>query len=180
MSAEPAQKRRKTQNNTKTSVRPESEEEFEEIASDHEQEAVAVGEKRQRGQVTSVVIQLRSRDGTPLGDAVSVPIDVKPEQLVTLVRTLKKEELRSKPEDDSFDMEAPLRFYLEEGEIATSVRLAIDVLKKKAVEDAEKRGVYLDEDDAGPSLEQRLDVVYEPQSVFRVRAVARCSSTLPG
>nr|XP_006010313.1 PREDICTED: notchless protein homolog 1 [Latimeria chalumnae] len=54
----------------------------------------------------------------------------------------------------------PLAFYVNEAEIVTSLEKTLD---KQSVE-----------------TEKVLDIVYQPQAVFRVRAVTRCTSSLEG
>ena len=56
------------------------------------------------------------------------------------------------------DEAVPYAFYVAEEEVSTSLAAAI----------------------GGASTEQAVRVVYVPQAVFRVRAVTRCTSTLPG
>ena len=56
------------------------------------------------------------------------------------------------------DESVPYAFYVAEEEVSSSLAAAI----------------------GGASTEQAVRVVYVPQAVFRVRAVTRCTSTLPG
>lgn len=58
------------------------------------------------------------------------------------------------------DEPLPLAFYLNDAEIVTSLEKTLD---KQLVE-----------------TEKVLDIVYQPQSVFKVRAVTRCTSSLEG
>jgi ribosome assembly protein 4 len=58
------------------------------------------------------------------------------------------------------DEVVPYSFFVEDEEIVTSLEKALD-------------GKQLDH-------EKILDIIYQPQAIFRVRAVTRCSSSLPG
>ena len=54
----------------------------------------------------------------------------------------------------------PLLFFVRDAEVVSSLRTCVQSL--------------------GVETEQVLPVVYQPQAVFRVRAVARCTSSLEG
>jgi ribosome assembly protein 4 len=55
----------------------------------------------------------------------------------------------------------PYSFFVNDVEVSDTLMKALD---SKALEDRE----------------QVLDIVYLPQAIFRVRAVTRCTSTIPG
>ena len=54
----------------------------------------------------------------------------------------------------------PYTFFINESEITGSLQ---ETLEKQTIE-----------------TEKVVEIVYQPQSVFRVRAVTRCTSTIPG
>ena len=59
------------------------------------------------------------------------------------------------------DNTTPYSFFVNDVEIRTSLEAAMD---KEALE----------------SREAILDIIYQPQAVFKVRAVTRCTSTIEG
>lgn len=54
----------------------------------------------------------------------------------------------------------PYTFFINESEITGSLQ---ETLEKQTIE-----------------TEKVVEIVYQPQAVFRVRAVTRCTSTIPG
>ena len=111
--------------------------------------------KQQKTMPSSVVIQLQSTAGDPLGAAMEVPMSSSPAELEKLVHALKKAEGSDGPS-------TPYAFYAD-GQTAVAGTL----------------GEYA-EQTPGFSGECALAVTYEPLSVFRVRRVSRCAETLPG
>ena len=111
--------------------------------------------KQQKTMPSSVVIQLQSTAGDPLGAAMEVPMSSSPAELEKLVHALKKAEGQDGPS-------TPYAFYAD-GQTAVAGTL----------------GEYA-EQTPGFSGECALAVTYEPLSVFRVRRVSRCAETLPG
>ena len=111
--------------------------------------------KQQKTMPSSVVIQLQSTAGDPLGAAMEVPMSSSPAELEKLVHALKKAEGSDGPS-------TPYAFYAD-GQTAVAGTL----------------GEYA-EQTPGFSGETALAVTYEPLSVFRVRRVSRCAETLPG
>ena len=99
--------------------------------------------------VTEVLIQFRSVDGTPTGPQLSLPIAATTATLTQLVNTLLNN-----------DEALPYSFYLNDNEVTTA--LAATVQQQQL------------------STEAALTLVYQPQALFRVRAVTHCTSTLPG
>ncbi|KAI9146507.1 WD40-repeat-containing domain protein [Paraphysoderma sedebokerense] len=98
----------------------------------------------------SIIAQFKSADGESTGPPLNLPINVTPEQL---------EHLLNKLLDN--DEPLPYTFHVDDLEVT-------DSLKKDVVEGSKK------------STEDILTIVYQPQAIFRVRAVSRCSSTLSG
>ncbi len=152
-----------------------------------EKAATLLAERGQLGpQSASIVVQLQSgQDGTQLGPSISLPADTGRKQLEMIVnkltRDLRKANGKQRAEEDDDDEEdVPYSFHValqpqEETAAASSstripiaTSLADDVLANAA---AQKLGL---------STEDVLTIVFEPQAVFRVRPVTRCSSTLSG
>jgi hypothetical protein len=98
----------------------------------------------------NVIIQFTSPDGEPTGPQLDVPHTVTPQQLETLLNGLLLQQ----------DDRLPYSFFVQDQELASELG---PHLKKHTV-----------------SVESILKVVYQPQAVFRVRPVARCSATIPG
>ncbi|KAJ1978040.1 ribosome assembly [Dimargaris verticillata] len=101
--------------------------------------------------VRHVVAQFRTEDGEATGPPVNLPVDVSPSQLGLLINQLLQ------PDDEPH----PYSFYVDQVEILRS--LDEDVLQA-----------------TGRSTEDTLTIVYQPQALFRVRPVTRCSSSLTG
>ncbi|MPC36824.1 Notchless 1 [Portunus trituberculatus] len=68
-------------------------------------------------------------------------------------------EIASGAQFENAEDETPYSFFVNEKEITSSLRAALD---------------------SSASEERLLTILYQPQAVFRVRAVSRCTSSLPG
>ncbi|KAJ1929627.1 ribosome assembly [Tieghemiomyces parasiticus] len=99
-----------------------------------------------------VVIQFQSADGDRTGPPVSIPVDVTPAQLGLLINQLL----------ENTDEPHPYAFYVNDAEIINS--LVQDILQRQP----------------NLSTEDTLTIVYQPQALFRVRPVTRCSASLTG
>lgn len=99
----------------------------------------------------STIVQFVSPEGEPSGPPIDVPLSSTPAQLEALLNSLLENE---EP--------LPYAFLLTETrtEVIKSLTLALS-------------GAEL-------SAEKLLSITYQPQSVFRVRAVTRCTASLPG
>jgi len=153
--------------------------------------------------VKRILIQFRTRDGKKTGSPIDVPVGFDQQKLLLLINTLlnqstdplpysfyynhalavqeKEERNKSTKSDDPqsaddlklSDKEAAKRHHklTTNSEIATSLRRFIEI-HNASHQDTEPELVI--------STETVLPIVYEPQSLFRVQPVARCTANLPG
>lgn len=99
----------------------------------------------------STIVQFVSSEGEPSGPSIDVPLSSTPKQLEALLNSL-------------LESEEPLPYAF----LFTETRTEITKTLALAL--------------AGASLsaEKLLSITYQPQSLFRVRSVTRCSASLPG
>lgn len=102
-------------------------------------------------EVKRILAQFKSEDGALVGTPFDLPVDVKHESLLVLCNTLLENE-----ED------TPYEFYVHDVEVQESLSDVIEAVKQKV------------------ESEKLLEIVYRPQALFRVKAVTRCSSSMPG
>lgn len=97
-----------------------------------------------------VSAQLKNESGEVLGSKLNLPINITVDKLQHVCNVLLKQE----------DTQ-PYSFYVDGVEITGSLDDALSEDKLR-------------------ECEYDVDIVYQPQAIFKVRAVTRCSSTLPG
>ena len=124
-------------------------------------DVMSAASKRARTDATSsdvnLIAQLVDVEGAPAGPELDLPPDVGVEELQSLLREL----LRASATDEDDDRATlPYAFYVDGEEVTGD--LATTIAERKI------------------SVEQVLKIVYQPQSVFRVRAVTRCSAAIAG
>lgn len=142
----------------------------------NEREANALQERGMINPGTrSVLVQLRSgQDDSPLGATLSLPSSAGPLEMAQLVNTLRRQ-LQPRDEDED-DEDIPYTFHVvlggDHGSAPTRVNISSSLQDDVLQASVAKR--------LGVSEEDSLTIVYEPQAVFRVRAVTRCTSTLSG
>jgi ribosome assembly protein 4 len=99
----------------------------------------------------TIIARFYTTDGEATGPQMAIPLDITLEQLHTLLN-----EHILKNED-----ELPYSFFVHEEEIIANLFQTLQAVGKQDEEEV-------------------LKVVYQPQAIFRVRAVTRCTSSLPG
>lgn len=97
-----------------------------------------------------ILAQFKSENGDVTGNAFDLPLNVTAEKLQLICNALLTNE-------DPI----PYSFFVNDVEVTDTL---VKALGSKALE----------------NTEQVLDIVYLPQAIFRVRAVTRCTSTIPG
>ncbi|KAM7262586.1 hypothetical protein ACFE04_000269 [Oxalis oulophora] len=117
--------------------------------------------------VKNVICQLTDSEGTPLDGPMSVKLNVGPQQLHLIVNTLLKNlssmHLLLTLRDAAvmnFEERLPYSFYILDQELLVPLET---FLQKNKV-----------------SVEKVLPIVYQPQAIFRIRPVSRCSATISG
>ena len=102
--------------------------------------------------VGNVLVQFKSESGELLESPIDLPFNVTTENLQAICNALIK-----KSEDDET---TSYTFFVHDKEITSTLNGTL----------------------AGEKIESEkvLEIIYQPQAVFRVRAVTRCTSSLPG
>ncbi|KAI3818472.1 hypothetical protein L1987_12279 [Smallanthus sonchifolius] len=102
----------------------------------------------------NVMCQLADPEGNQLGASMYLPQSVGPKELQQMVNKLLNNVKIMNEE------KLPYAFYISDKELVVQL---VDYLQKHKV-----------------SVEKAVTIVYEPQAVFRIRPVNRCSSTIAG
>eukprot|EP00049_Salpingoeca_infusionum_P002101 m.54068 g.54068 ORF g.54068 m.54068 type:complete len:498 (+) comp11387_c1_seq1:172-1665(+) len=97
-----------------------------------------------------ILAQLVSEEGEPCGAPLDLPAEITSKQLQLLTNSLLDDE----------DDDVPFSFYVNEAEIT-----------KTLVEVVEEQNL---------TSEEVVTIVYQPQAVFKVRAISQCTGTIPG
>ncbi|KAK1259214.1 hypothetical protein QJS04_geneDACA010205 [Acorus gramineus] len=105
----------------------------------------------------SACCQFLDPEGEVLGASIYLPLNAGPAQLQEIVNTLLKNEER-----------LPYSFYISDQEL--TIQLGNYLQKNKGKWDS---FVVV-------SVEKTLSIVYQPQAIFRIRPVNRCSATIAG
>ena len=160
--------------------------------------AQAMAEEGKLGPASeTLVIQFQSgQDGSTLGPAISLPASTGQRELQMIINQLRRQLVpkQDKDKDEADDDEdLPYAFHVDlEAQAKATATATGEAIDAPAPAVAGNNRLAINESIAadvlnaqaakrlGLSQEDTLTVVFEPQAVFRVRAVSRCSSTLSG
>lgn len=104
-----------------------------------------------------VIVQFKDSSGVATGNQIQVPTNITPSQLQDILNNFIQQQQQ---ENDDF---SPSSYYLflEEEEIKETLSSSLYSMPEV-------------------STETIVPILYQPQAVFRVRSVSRCTSSLPG
>lgn len=118
--------------------------------------------------VSRVIAQFVSNEGATAGPQIELPLEVSKEQLHLLLNKLLENEEK-----------LPYSFFLKNSAAAGAAGAEME---QEPAEEQEILSTLAEAlaNTANLSTESILSIVYQPQAIFRVRAVTRCTSTIPG
>ncbi|PVV05049.1 hypothetical protein BB560_000424 [Smittium megazygosporum] len=97
-----------------------------------------------------ILVQFQSAEGVETGPMLSIPTDSTLDQLRLVINNLLEN-----------DENLPYSFYVDGEELLDSIKTTIQASSERSTED-------------------KINIVYQPQALFRVKTVTRCTSTLSG
>lgn len=101
-----------------------------------------------------IEVQFRSENGEKNFPAFSVPVNVTNDKLKLLLQAFQQ----NSEDDEDFDL--PYLFFINGHEIQSSIE---ECVKHQII-----------------NTEKTVPIIYQPQAVFKVRPVSRCTSSMPG
>merc|ERR1711963_804091 len=107
-----------------------------------------------------IEVQFQSETGDSSFSAFSVPKTASKEKLMLLLKAFQQLEVKKGEEKDEDDLDVPYLFFTNGHEIQSSIA---ECIKYQIL-----------------NTEKTVPIVYQPQAVFKVRPVSRCSSSMPG
>ncbi|EST09596.1 WD40 repeat [Kalmanozyma brasiliensis GHG001] len=168
-------------------------------------EAALLQSQGQLGPSTeTLVIQFQSgQDGTLLGPTINLPASTGQKELQAIINQLRRQLKQaqgpkkrsiddpeaSSDDDDDDDDDLPYAFHVDLQQLTASAGIdteeKVELVKSNArlpINDSLTQDVLSSQaaKKLGLSQEDTLTVVFEPQAVFKVRPVSRCSSTMSG
>eukprot|EP00038_Savillea_parva_P024271 m.43550 g.43550 ORF g.43550 m.43550 type:complete len:520 (+) comp6422_c0_seq2:135-1694(+) len=114
------------------------------------EEQSAAAARELKNKDRKILAQFVDEKGVTTGPPLELPHDVDPKQLLTLLNKLLNND----------DEHTPYTFFVDEHEVVQALSDTVDA--------------------AGVSTEGVLAIAYQPQAVFKVRAISQCSGTIPG
>ena len=118
--------------------------------------------------VSRVIAQFVSNEGASAGPQIELPLEVTKEQLHLLLNKLLDNEEKM-----------PYSFFLKNAAADAAAAAGGEMEQPDEQEIVSTLAEAL-ANTPGTSTESILSIVYQPQAIFRVRAVTRCTSTIPG
>ncbi|PKI84925.1 ribosome assembly [Malassezia vespertilionis] len=127
--------------------------------------------------MSSVLVQFRSgQDDRYLGSTLSLPAGAGQAEMGNIVNQLREASKEKKEDEDDDEIQYTFHVLLppspENPSQPTRINITKNLHEDVLISSIAKK--------LGVSAEDSLTVVFEPQAVFRVRAVHRCSSTMSG
>jgi len=107
-----------------------------------------------------ILCQLKSDTGDNLGAPIDLPLSVDKSGLEKICHALLSSE-----QPDDYDEDVPYAFFIDNEEFRTNLAETISASQT---------------DGKQSSVEKVTEIIYQPQALFKVRAVTRCTSTMEG